>query len=84
MDLFRERLKTLLKERALTQKKLADAIGITERMIRHYVAGTLSPSVETIISIADFFDVSLDYLTGRSDVRGGTGPDEIAAGREGI
>lgn len=44
------------------RKKLARALGINEATISHYLHGRIRPSFETLIGIADFFNVSLDYL----------------------
>ena len=63
-----ERLKLLRKSRRITQKSIAVAVGITEVSYQRFEYGTVRPSLETLISLADFFDVSLDYLVGRSDV----------------
>jgi len=63
---FAERLAELRKDRSLTQKQLAEAIGTHERSIRFYEAGRL-PDAEILIKLADFFGTSLDYLVGRTD-----------------
>lgn len=52
---------------AMTQAKLADFLGVTTRSIQFYESGERSPTIETIIKLADYFDVSIDYLTGRVD-----------------
>lgn len=62
-----ERLKTLRKSGKVTQKTIAVAIGVSEVSYQRFEYGTVRPSLETLISLADFFDVSLDYLVGRSD-----------------
>ena len=48
------------------QKQMAENLGITERNYQRYEA-TSNPSVKTLIKIADYFDVTIDYLLGRSD-----------------
>lgn len=63
-----ERLKALRKSFKITQKTIAAAVGITEVSYQRFEYGTVRPSIETLIALADFFDVSLDYLVGRSDV----------------
>jgi transcriptional regulator with XRE-family HTH domain len=63
---FSERLVILRKSQGLTQKELADKIGVTNRGIAFYEAGRI-PNSEIAIKIADLFDVSLDFLLGRSD-----------------
>lgn len=66
---FSEVLRELRKEKGLTQKKLAEVLGLTERSIRHYEARTHRPDVDILIRIARYFDVSLDYLVGLKDER---------------
>jgi transcriptional regulator with XRE-family HTH domain len=46
----------------VTRKKLASQIGVSEGTVSHYVNGRVRPSFETLLRIADFFNVSLDYL----------------------
>ena len=67
MDTFPERLKQLRKERKVTQVQLSTAIGITDRACQKHEAGENEPSMSALIAIADYFDVSIDYLVGRSD-----------------
>ena len=67
MPTFGEHLKSLRKAKKVTQKEVAKAIGATERNYQHYEADTQKPSFDNLIALADFFDVSLDYLVGRSD-----------------
>lgn len=54
-------------ERGLTQKQVADGLSITESAYQKYEYGKVVPSAIVLIALADFFDVSLDYLVGRSD-----------------
>ena len=46
---------------------MAAEIGVSEILWRKYEAGDRTPTFEGLIAIADYFDVSLDYLVGRSD-----------------
>ena len=55
-------------ERKLTQKQIAEGIGITEQAYQRYEYGKVIPSATVLLALADYFDVSLDYLCGRSDV----------------
>ena len=66
--LFSERLVLLRKSRSLTQKQLASEMQLSELAIQHYEAQRRKPAFDVLIALADFFDVSLDYLVGRSDV----------------
>ncbi|MCL6445987.1 MAG: helix-turn-helix domain-containing protein [Alicyclobacillus sp.] len=67
MSSFPERLTELLTTNKTTKRSLAQAIGVSERMIQYYIKGTKSPTMEILVAMADFFDVALDYLVGRSD-----------------
>ena len=67
MKIFIERFKSLRKQKKLTQKQLGENINTPERVIRGYEIGENMPSIETFIKIADFFNVSIDYLVGRTD-----------------
>lgn len=59
--------KKIRTEKGLTQKQVADGIGITEQAYQRYEYGKTVPSALVLISLADYFDISLDYLVGRSD-----------------
>ena len=67
MNLFSQRLKELRSSAGISQKALAAQIGITDRNYRRYEAGIIDPATSVTIALADYFDVSLDYLVGRSD-----------------
>ena len=67
MDTFKNRLKTLRTEKSLTQKALAEALCITVSTLSHWECGYQEPSFRDLLSICDFFEVSIDYLLGRSD-----------------
>ncbi len=55
-------------ERNLTQRQIADGIGITEQSYQRYEYGKVIPSATVLLALADYFNVSLDYLCGRSDI----------------
>lgn len=63
---FGEHLKTMRQKKGLTQKQLGKETGTSERAIQNYELGVRKPTYEILIALADFFDVSLDYLVGRS------------------
>ena len=67
MPTFGEHLKMLRQAKKVTQKEVAQEIGATERTYQHYEANTKKPSFEYLIALSDYFDVSLDYLVGRSN-----------------
>ena len=51
----------------LTQRQVADGIGVTERQYQYYEYSSKTPSALVLCALADFLDVSLDYLVGRGD-----------------
>lgn len=62
-----ERLKELRFEHNLTQKQIAEHLGISIRAYSHYEMGDREPSVEIIKQLCRLFDVSADYLLGLTD-----------------
>lgn len=64
---FGNRIKTLRSERKLTQKELADSLSLGESTISFYESDKREPDYDTLKKIADFFEVSVDYLMGRTD-----------------
>ena len=69
MEEFVQRLRQCRKEKGLKQQELADELGIIYRTYRRYEAGETEPDISTAVKLADFFGVSLDYLSGRSETR---------------
>ena len=67
--LFAERLKLCRENRKWKQREVAEAVCVNLRTYQGYEYGESYPEVAKLLAIADFFDVSLDYLMGRSDVR---------------
>lgn len=65
--IFRERLRGLRNRRGITQNTAAEKIGLTGTGYRNYELGTRRPTFEILSQLADFYDVSADYLLGRSD-----------------
>lgn len=51
----------------ITQKQAAEIAGVAERVFQSYEYGKVVPSALVLIALADHFDISLDYLVGRSD-----------------
>lgn len=67
MSAIGERIKELRLEKKVTQKEIAEGIGVSSVSVQRFEYGSVRPSLDTLIALADFFDVSLDYLVGRSD-----------------
>lgn len=61
------RLKNLRDKSGISQKALAKKIGVTHYAISNYERGISVPRIEIADDIADYFGVSLDWLTGRTD-----------------
>ena len=69
MSKFSERFKLLRKERGLSQAALAAELGFTKSSVNMYERGDREPGLESLETIADFFNVDMDYLLGKSDVQ---------------
>lgn len=66
---FSERLRELRKYRKINQTVLANAVGLNIKQIQRYEAGSNEPTLSVLTALADYFNVSLDYLCGRSDIK---------------
>lgn len=66
---FYERLRELRAERKETQVQVARAIEITDRQYQRFEAGENLPGFENLWALADHFNVSMDYLAGRTGER---------------
>lgn len=61
------RLKEIRSSKGLTQKQVADALELSTIAIQNYENNRRKPTYDVLISLADYFDVSIDYLVGRTD-----------------
>ena len=68
MSIFAIRLKKLRIDKQLTQDELAPRLGISRSTLGMYETGKREPDFETLETIADFFNVNMDYLIGNSDI----------------
>ena len=66
-EIFSERFSALRKGAKLNQSQMAETLGITQAAISKIEKGERAASIEVLCALADYFDVSLDYLVGRSD-----------------
>ena len=66
-EIFSNRLAALRTECKISSQSLAEAVGVSQPAISRFEHGVDYPHVNTLIALADYFDVSLDYLAGRSD-----------------
>lgn len=67
MQIIGDRLRALRKDRGLTQVQMAQYLNVQQSRINRYETGASTPGPEVFIQLADFFDVSMDYLYGRCD-----------------
>lgn len=68
-DILAQRLRSCRKEKGLTQGQVAIYCDITEKAYQNYELATREPKVGILIRIAELYQVSLDYLVGRSEER---------------
>lgn len=64
-----ERLRILREEKGLSQQKLAEKIGTNQQNIHRYESGLYEPDIATLKRFADFFETSIDYLVGNTEIR---------------
>ena len=66
-EVLARRLKECRKQRGLTQMQVAVYCDITEKAYQNYELMTREPKLEILVRIADLYEVSLDYLAGRTE-----------------
>ena len=62
-----KRLKELRKEKGVTQSAVADAVHVAQNTIAGYETGVKEPSITVLVALADYYDVMVDYILGRTD-----------------
>ncbi len=67
MQIFAQRVFELRKKKGLTQKELGEVVGLSHKSISTIESGLNSTTIEKVILLAKFFDVSTDYLLGLKD-----------------
>ena len=70
MNILGQRLKELRKLRRVGQKEMAELLGLSLRTYQFYESGAYDPSLPNLMVLADYFQVSTDYLLGRTDEPG--------------
>lgn len=65
--MFSKRLKECRIKNRWKQREVAEQIGVALRTYQGYESGRSEPGIKKLIALADFFDVTLDYLMGRTD-----------------
>ena len=66
-DLFPQRLMLLRHEHNVTQEELGEVLGVSKGSVSKYEKGTAKPTYKNLWELADYFNVSVDYLIGKSD-----------------
>ena len=64
---FEKRIGELRKEKKISQEELSKKIGVHQNVIGRYERGEAKPSIDVATAIADTFNVSLDYLVGKTE-----------------
>ena len=62
-----QRLKTIREKRGISQLKLAMDLGLTQNSVSRYESGAREADYRTLVALADYFNVSIDYLLERTD-----------------
>ncbi|MCI8730710.1 MAG: helix-turn-helix transcriptional regulator [Lachnospiraceae bacterium] len=66
---YNERIREIREERFLTQQKVADLLHVGQRTYADYESGKIRIPIDNIMILARFYNVSMDYITGASNVR---------------
>ena len=69
MKIFAERIRELRIEHGLSQEKVGELIGVTRYAVYSYEKGRACPEMKGLITLAKYFEVSIDYLAGLTDKR---------------
>ncbi len=68
MKIFQQRLQEQRRLCGYTQQQIADMLQIAQPSYIRYENGSSEPKLQTLVKIADIFDVSVDYLLGRDEI----------------
>lgn len=63
-----ERIKDLMNEERISQAELARSVGISQSAVCNWLNGKKEPSIDSLWRLADFFDVSVDYIIGGKEI----------------
>lgn len=66
---YNERIREIREDRSLTQQKVADLLHIGQRTYADYESGKTRIPIDNLLILARFYDVSLDYITGASNIQ---------------
>lgn len=68
-SIFSSRLRSLIEENHISKQKLADEIGVSRQAISQYCDGSTVPNADKLLKIAEYFNVSLDFLVGKTEAK---------------
>lgn len=66
---YNERIREIREDNSITQQKIADLLHIGQRTYADYESGKTRIPVDSLLILAKFYDVSMDYITGASNIR---------------
>lgn len=69
MNMYQNRLRDLREDKDLKQKQLAELLQVHQTTYSDYELGRLNIPISTLHALADFYDVSIDYLLGRTNTK---------------
>lgn len=67
-DIMVQNLKALRIRKGISQQQLADVIGVSQQSINKYENHMIEPDISTLMALADFFNTSVDYLIGHTEI----------------
>lgn len=82
--MFFERLQQLIKEKGITQKQMCDDIQINKNLPKYWKDNNTHPNKTILNSLASYFDVSVDYLLGITDIKKEITPTEYSEGEQAL
>lgn len=66
---YNERIREIREDYSLTQQKVADLLNIGQRTYADYESGKTRIPIDNIMILAEFYNVSMDYITGASNIK---------------
>lgn len=66
---YNERIREIREDNSLTQQKVADLLNVGQRTYADYESGKTRIPVDNLLILAKFYNVSMDYITGASDIQ---------------
>lgn len=64
---FRQRLQQLREKKRISRKVLSELCGLNSDAVRRYERGEAEPTLHSLVALAEYFEVTVDYLVGKGD-----------------